>query len=135
MRQIGKQNPDGALMDMKIIQADDEITHVVLDGRFDIQGAQEVDSRFGELAKSAKALIVDLAKVSFLASLGVRTLMLSAKALISRGAEMAVSGANENVEKVLRTTGFNEVAGIYPDTVSAARALRERVAGFPGTNA
>jgi hypothetical protein len=33
-------------MDMKVIQADDEITRVVLDGRFDIQGAQEVDSRF-----------------------------------------------------------------------------------------
>ena len=57
-------------MDMKVIQADDEITHVVLDGRFDIQGAQEVDSRFDELAKSSKALVVDLAKVSFLASLG-----------------------------------------------------------------
>ena len=88
-------------MDMQVIQADDAITHVVLDGRFDIQGAQEVDSRFDELAKSSKALVVDLAKVSFLASLGVRTLMLSAKALIRRGAEMAVCGANENVEKVL----------------------------------
>ena len=37
--------------------------------------------------------------------------MLSAKTLIRRGGEMAVCGANENVEKVLRTTGFNEVAG------------------------
>jgi hypothetical protein len=41
-------------MDMKVIQDDDEVTHVVLDGRFDIQGAQEVDSRFEELAKSSK---------------------------------------------------------------------------------
>ena len=96
-------------MDMKVIQADNEITHVVLDGRFDIQGAQEVDSRFDELAKSSKALVVDLAKVSFLASLGIRTLMLSAKTLIRSGGEMAVCGANENVEKVLRTTGFNEI--------------------------
>ena len=87
----------------------------MLDGRFDIQGAQEVDSRFDELAKSSKAMVVDLSKVSFLASLGIRTLMLSAKTLIRRGAEMAVCGANENVEKVLRTTGFNEVAGLYPD--------------------
>ena len=29
-------------MDMKVIEGDDEITHVLLDGRFDIQGAQEV---------------------------------------------------------------------------------------------
>lgn len=119
-------------MDMQVIQADDEITHVVLDGRFDIQGAEEVDFRFGELAKASKALIVDVSRVSFLASLGVRTLMLSAKTLIGRGADMAVAGANENVEKVLRTTGFNEVAGIYPDYESAARTLRERLAAFPG---
>jgi anti-anti-sigma factor len=121
-------------MDMKVIEAD-EMTHVVLDGRFDIQGAQEVDSRFDELAQSSKALVVDLAKVSFLASLGVRTLMLSARTLVRSGGEMAVCGANESVEKVLRTTGFNEVAGIYPDSESAARALRERLAAFSGRKA
>ena len=117
-------------MDMEVVEGDGEVTHVVLDGQIDIQGAQEVDFRFDELAKISKALVVDLAKVSFLASLGIRTLMLSAKTLIRRGAEMAVCGANENVEKVLRTTGFNEVAGIYPDYESAARTLRERLAAF-----
>ena len=91
-------------MDMKVIQGDDEMTRVMLDGRFDIQGAQEVDPRFEELAKSSKALVVDLSKVSFLASLGIRTLMLSAKTLLRRGAEMAVCGASESVEKVLRTS-------------------------------
>ena len=119
-------------MDMKVIHGDDEMTHVVLDGRFDIQGAQEVDSRFEELAKSSKALVVDLSKVSFLASLGIRTLMLSAKTLLRRGAEMAVCGASESVEKVLRTPGFNEVAGLYPDYDTAARALQERLAAFSG---
>ena len=126
---------ESARMDMKVIPSDDEIAHVVLDGRFDIQGAQEVDSRFDELAKSSKALVVDLAKVSFLASLGIRTLMLSAKTLIRNGGDMAVCGANENVEKVLRTTGFNEVAGIYPDYESAARTLRERLGGFSARKA
>jgi anti-sigma B factor antagonist len=123
--------PDGARMDMTVIQ-DDDITHVALDGRFDIQGAQEVDGRFVELADTSKAMIVDLSKVSFLASLGVRTLMLSAKALIRRGRELLVCGANENVEKVLRGTGFNEVAGLYPDYESASRTLKERLAAFPG---
>ena len=117
-------------MDMKVNQADSEITQVVLDGRFDIQGAQAVDARFDELAKSSKALVVDLTKVSFLASLGIRTLMLSAKTLIRHGGDMAVCGASESVEKVLRTTGFNEVAGMYPDYESAARTLRERLAAF-----
>ncbi len=50
-------------MDMKVTEDDADIAHVVLDGRFDIQGAQEVDSRFEELEKSSKAIVVDLAKV------------------------------------------------------------------------
>jgi anti-sigma B factor antagonist len=122
-------------MDMTVSQADDEITRVDLDGRFDIRGAEEVDARFGELAESSKAMIVDLSKVTFIASLGIRTLMLSAKTLIRRGADMAVCGANENVEKVLRGTGFNEVAGLYPDFDSAARTLKERLAAFSGKKA
>jgi anti-anti-sigma factor len=122
-------------MDMTVSQTEGDITRVVLDGRFDIQGNQEVDARFAELADSSKALIVDLAKVSFLASLGVRTLMLSAKTLMRRGADMAVCGANENVEKVLRSTGFNEVAGLYRDFDSAARALKERLDAFPSRKA
>jgi anti-anti-sigma factor len=129
------QIPEDARMDMKVIQGDGGTTHVVLDGRFDIQGAQEVDSRFEDLAKSSKALVVDLSKVSFLASLGIRTLMLSAKTLLRRGAEMAVCGASESVEKVLRTTGFNEVAGLYPDYDTAARALQERLAAFSSRKA
>ena len=122
-------------MDMKVTEADDEIAHVALDGRFDIQGAQEVNSRFEELAESSKALVVDLSKVSFLASLGIRTLMLSAKTLLRRGAEMAVCGASESVERVLRTTGFNEVAGLYPDYDTAARTLQDRLAAFSGKKA
>jgi anti-sigma B factor antagonist len=131
MRHIGAVK----LMDMTVSQLDGDITRVDLDGRFDIQGAQDVDAKFGELAESCKALIVDLSKVSFIASLGIRTLMLSAKTLIRRGADMAVCGANENVEKVLRGTGFNEVAGLYPDFDSAARTLSERLAAFSGKKA
>ena len=119
-------------MDMTVTRADNDIAHVALDGRFDIQGAQEVDSRFVELADSSRAMIVDLSKVSFIASLGVRTLMLSAKALIRRGSELVVYGASENVDKVLRGTGFNEVAGLYPDYESAIRTVKERLAEFSG---
>jgi len=119
-------------MDMTVTRADNDIAHVALDGRFDIQGAQEVDSRFVELADSSKAMIVDLSKVSFIASLGVRTLMLTAKALIRRGSELVVYGASENVDKVLRGTGFNEVAGLYPDYESAIRTVNERLAEFSG---
>jgi anti-anti-sigma factor len=132
---IDTQTSDGARMEMNVNETGDGLAHVLLDGRFDIAGAQQVDSVFAALADSSKGLIVDLSKVSFIASLGVRTLMLSAKTLMRRGADMAVCGANENVEKVLRSTGFNEVAGLYPDFDSAARTLKERLDAFDSRKA
>jgi anti-anti-sigma factor len=113
-------------MDMNVSESADSVTHVALDGRFDIQGAQEVDGRFAELAEKAKILVVDLSKVSFLASLGVRTLMVTAKTIIRRGRHIAVAGANEGVEKVLRLTGFDELAGLYPDDAAATASLTAR---------
>ena len=64
-----------------------------------------------------------MAKVSFLASMGVRTLMLSAKTMMRRKATMAVCAADENVEKVLRSTGFDEIVDLYPDFAAASAAL------------
>ena len=117
-------------MDMTVTETAEGVTHVALDGRFDIAGAQEVDGRFAEIAEKAKILVIDLSKVSFLASLGVRTLMVSAKTIIRRGAYIAVAGANEGVEKVLRLTGYDELVGLYPDSDAAARALTSRAKAF-----
>jgi anti-anti-sigma factor len=110
-------------MNMQVQEAEGGITLVVLEGRFDIAGAQEVDLRFSTLAGSAKTLVVDMAKVSFLASMGVRTLMVSAKTMMRRRATMAISAADENVEKVLRSTGFDEIVDLYPDFAAASAAL------------
>jgi anti-anti-sigma factor len=110
-------------MDMQVREAEDGITRVELKGRFDIAGAQEVDLRFSAIAGSAKALVVDMGQVSFLASMGVRTLMLCAKTMIRRKAIMAVCAADENVEKVLRSTGFDEIVDLYPDFAAASVAL------------
>ncbi len=117
-------------MDMNVTETADGVTHVALDGRFDIAGAQQVDARFQEVAEKAKILVIDLSKVSFLASLGVRTLMVSARTIIRRGAHIAVAGASESVEKVLRLTGFDELVGIYPDAAAATVALTARAREF-----
>jgi anti-anti-sigma factor len=122
-------------MEMKVTEAANGVTCIALDGRFDIAGAQQVDAPFAKTTEGAKALVVDMTNVSFIASLGVRTLMMSAKTLMRSGGDMAVCGANENVEKVLRSTGLNEVAGLYPDFASASAAIASRAAEFASRKA
>ena len=122
-------------MEMTVTDGPEGATIVYLDGRFDILGAQQVDSRFMNLAESAKALIVDASKVTFIASLGVRTLMVSAKTLMRRGAYMAVCGPSEDVEAVLRSTGFDELVGLHPDVEDAIKSYKRREAAFANRKA
>ena len=117
-------------MDMNVNDTPDGVTHLALDGRFDIAGAEQVDGPVAEVARRAKILVIDLSKVPFIASLGVRTLMISAKTMIARGAFIAVAGASDGVEKVLRLTGFDELVGLYPDAAAAEAALTERAEEF-----
>ena len=64
------------------------ITRVVLDGRLDIQGAAAIDLKMNVLAGSSKFLLVDLSNVSFIGSMGLRSLVVPAQAMRRRGGKM-----------------------------------------------
>lgn len=104
-------------------QLDQGITRVALVGRLDIEGAQAVDMKFNVLAGAVDKLIVDMAEVSFLASMGLRTLMTCARTVGSKGKKMVIAAPQPNIDKVLRASGMDEVVGIYPDLASAKAAL------------
>jgi anti-anti-sigma factor len=98
---------------------DGGITRVVLDGRLDIQGAAAIDLRMNVLAGSSKFLLIDLCNVSFLGSMGLRSLVVPAQAVHRRGGKVALFGPVPMVEEVLkasktwkkRKTGLNWIAG------------------------
>src|SRR6516165_9993679 len=80
------------------------ITKVSLSGRLDIEGALKIDSQFNKIAEENKKVLVDLSEVTFIASLGVHTLVNGAKATVENGGKMVLLKPQPNVEKVLRTT-------------------------------
>ena len=53
------------------------VTKINLTGRLDIAGTQAIDLDFNALVDSQRAIIVDLAEVAFIASMGLRTLSLA----------------------------------------------------------
>ena len=57
----------------------DGITRVALDGRMDIAGAAVVDLKMNIIAGSAKKLLIDLQKVEFLGSMGLRSIVIPAR--------------------------------------------------------
>src|SRR5271155_3208960 len=80
------------------------ITRVTLDGRLDIEGAAAVDLKMNVIAGSKTTVLLDLQKVSFLGSMGLRSLLVPAQAIKRRGGKMVIFGPTELVEKVLKTS-------------------------------
>jgi anti-anti-sigma factor len=101
------------------------IFKVVLEGRLDIEGAAAVDSQMRDIAASRKAVLVDLQKVSFLGSVGLRALVIPARAIKGRGGKMVLYGPNEMVEKVLKMSGADALVPVHHELQSALTALQE----------
>jgi anti-anti-sigma factor len=99
------------------------ITRVILDGRLDIEGAAAIDLQMNVIAGSKKAVLVDLQKVSFLGSMGLRALLAPARAIKSRGGKVVLFGPNEMVAKVLQTSGIDTLIPVHHELQNALAAL------------
>src|SRR5215469_947386 len=98
------------------ISADDlagGITKVVLRGRFDTTGAVVVELPFNKIVTEQRKIIVDLSAVNFLASYGIRVLLVGAKIAKSKGGSLVILCPDNNVAKVLRTAGMDSLIPIH----------------------
>jgi anti-anti-sigma factor len=107
------------------------ITKVVLSGRIDIAGAQEIDMRMGIVAGSRRAVVIDLSGVSFIASMGLRCLVSAAKTVSSKQGRMVLLNPNANVETVIKTTGIDTMIPIFHDAAEASRVVSQQAFGTP----
>jgi anti-anti-sigma factor len=100
------------------------ITKIALDGRLDIAGAAAVDLKMNVVAGSASKLLIDLEKVTFLGSMGLRSIVLPARAVHSRGGKVVLFAPGEMVESVLKSSGIDTLLPIHHDFATAIAALQ-----------
>ena len=99
------------------------VTKVNLAGRMDIAGAQSIDLHYNVLVGSERALIIDLSKVEFIASMGLRTLILGARTVALKRGRIVLYRPIPAVEQVLVTSGTDSVVSIVHDLEAAVRAV------------
>jgi anti-anti-sigma factor len=100
-----------------------KITKVILDGRLDIEGAAALDLKMKTIAGIQNAVLVDLQKVSYVGSMGLRSLVGPARVIKSRGGKMVLYGPNEFVGKVLKASGIDTMVPVHSELLSALAAL------------
>jgi len=102
----------------------ENLRRIVITGRLDVPGTDSVAAQLVELtAAPKKGVVVDLSAVKFLASIGIRALITSAKAVQKRGGKMVlVVGDSSTVTMSLEATGVNELIPVFKSASDAERA-------------
>lgn len=103
---------------------DGEVQCIALDGRLDIDGTRAIDERFAFLTTGRRdRIVVDLAGVSFLASIGIRLLMNAARGQKTRGGRLVLAAAQPAVREVLETAGIDQLIPLHEDVETARAAI------------
>lgn len=110
-------------MRMEVVDIGPGLSKAVLTGRLDIGGSQEIDLAFDMLAASCRGVVVDLSGVTYIASLGLRLLIVAARAMQRKGGRMVLFHPTAAVESVLVSSGTDHVAPILRNLDEAIRAV------------
>ena len=102
----------------------ENLRRIVISGRLDIPGTDEIAMKLAALASSPKkGVVVDLTSLQFLASIGIRALISSAKTVKERGGKMVlVVLSGSSVVMSLEATGVNELIPVFKSSADAERA-------------
>jgi anti-anti-sigma factor len=110
-------------MELRIEALVDGITRAIAEGHWDIKGAAEIDLRLSAVTGSGRPIILDLALVSFLSSMGIRAIVMGAKACHLRGGKLVLLAPVGNVQEVLTIAGIDTLVPIYHDIEAAILAV------------
>jgi anti-sigma B factor antagonist len=117
------KNP-GSFMSISHTDVGDDLRKIVILGRLDLPGTESVAGELEKLAAAPKkGVVVDVSSLKFLASLGIRALLKSAKAVEERGGRMVlVVGTNAQVVMSLEATGVSDLLPMFESSGEAERA-------------
>jgi len=110
-------------MPIAIEDLDGSITKVILSGRIDIAGAHAIDMPMSVIAGSRRSVVIDLSGVDFMASMGLRTLVVTAKSIISKKGRVVLLAPQPAVQEVIHTSGIDDLIPIHTDEVAAIAAV------------
>ncbi|WP_214020981.1 STAS domain-containing protein [Methanoculleus sp.] len=100
-------------MDVTVSERDDTAI-VSVDGRIDAESAERLDTAIsGVLARGGKRVLVNLEKVAYMSSSGLRVLLGKFRDLRRVDGEMALCSLQPDVYRVFLLAGVHEVFPIY----------------------
>jgi anti-anti-sigma factor len=111
-------------MDIEVSELQGRVTCVRLSGRLDAAGADRIDTAFTTAVVAAgRPAVVDLSGVTFVASMGIRLLIASARGLRVKGADLVLFGAQDLVYTVLDQAALDQIIPLVATEQQALERL------------
>lgn len=109
---------------MEVTEVSDGLTRIIFSGRLDTPGVDKVETLFvATVVPSGKSTIVDLSRVDFVASMGIRMFITVARSLRQRQAKLALYGAQPMVNEVFENVSLHDIIPIVADETEAITAV------------
>ena len=98
---------------MEVIKnIDGDVLNVKLIGRLDAVTSPQFDKSMLESIDSVKKVVIDLKELEYVASAGLRSLMMVQKKIDQKDGSMVIRNVQVQVMEVLDMTGFDEILTI-----------------------
>ena len=112
-------------MNMEISELGDNNVKVTLKGRLDTPGVARIETGFvAALVPRGRNAIVDLSEVEFVASLGIRMFLTTARGLAMRQKRLVLFAPQEGVREILEGVSLGDLMAIVADEAAAVAALQ-----------
>lgn len=98
---------------------------VIPNGQLDAMTGPELNTFLHETLANHKNLILDLSKVKFVSSAGLRVFLGVVKEARSLGGDLRLAEIGEDVNKVLSVSGFDRLLKIYANVPLAQESFAE----------
>jgi anti-sigma B factor antagonist len=83
-----------------------EVCIVELNGEIDANTAPSISSEVLDLTKTKSKILIDLTKVTYMSSAGLRMLLKLLRTVTSNSGQLVLVGLSEEVEDTMKVTGF-----------------------------
>src|SRR5262245_51176179 len=100
---------------------------ITLNGKLDIAGAEKLELPLAAMAGTKTNIVVDMASVDFISSLGIRHLVLAAKTVGRSSCRLILLDPTPEVTEALSTAGLNELLPIVRSEDDARAAFSASV--------
>ena len=84
---------------------------ISLEGRLDTTTAPELDELFKTSLEGTKELIIDMEKLEYISSAGLRALLVAQK-IMNKNGSMKIKNVNDMIMEVFNVTGFSDILTI-----------------------